>query len=581
MYSNMNKLNNRLHRIRHYTEGMFLLFLIIGLMTGCVASKQSRTSTPEAQPKTDQGMEDANTSSQTEVQPEEQSVPYSAPASSRPSVSWQPSFTIEDIQVKESALGLPELKVGANINTKSGKVVLREVIKVLAGLKGMNVSWTNDVDQDALVDVAIVSADEDFWIALTNILRQLDYFFEFKKNTIIIKYKDTKRFYLPMPFLTGSFTSSVGGDLLGGEETSEGAMRGTLSVEQKNDAIDLWVTVENNLDKLLCLGSTQATVSETEINTEINEEISSDATTSEPQPEQEQSPDQDEDRENFFYLIDKPLGIVTVTAPRSLLVQVETYLETLKKELSRQVMIEAKIIEVQLDSNTQKGIDWSELFKDSLFTAYVTFGDFGRIYPKEGAKFIGRVDLFKGDINLLLNFLEEHGNVKVLSNPKLALLNGQPAMITVGENVHYIDNVTTTIDSETKTVTYTVETNSILSGIGFGVMASISSDDEVILHITPVTSQLQEPIEYRDFGTLGGTVGLPRVLLRELTTVARIKSGQLLIIGGLIDEVKGSEDNKVPLLGDVPLLGNVFKNSRNYTNKKELIILLRPQIVGI
>ncbi|MCD4754990.1 MAG: type II and III secretion system protein, partial [Deltaproteobacteria bacterium] len=71
------------------------------------------------------------------------------------------------------------------------------------------------------------------------------------------------------------------------------------------------------------------------------------------------------------------------------------------------------------------------------------------------------------------------------------------------------------------------------------------------------------------------------VLLRELTTVARIKSGQLLIIGGLIDEVKGSEDNKVPLLGDVPLLGNAFKNSRDYTNKKELVILLRPQIVGI
>ena len=577
MYSNMNKSNNRLHRIRHYTEGMFLLFLIIGFMTGCVASKQSLSKTPKAEP-------DANTSSQTEVQPEEQSVPYSAPAPSRPSVSWQPSFTVEDIQVKESALGLPELKVGANINTKSGKVVLHEVIKAMAGLKGMSVSWTNDVDQSAMVDVSIVNADEDFWIALTNILRQLDYFFEFKKNTIIIKYKDTKQFYLPMPFLTGSFTSSVGGDLLGSEEASEGAMRGTLSVEQKNDANDLWVTIENNLDKLLCLGSTQATVSKTEISTvsetkinaETNEVISKDTTTPEPQPEQGR------DRENFFYLIDKPLGIVTVTAPRSLLVQVETYLETLKKELSRQVMIEAKIIEVKLDSNTQKGIDWTELFKDSLFTAHVTFGSYGQIYPRrEGAKFIGRVDLIKGNINLLLNFLEEHGKVKVLSNPKLALLNGQPAMITVGENVHYIDNVATTIESETGIITYTVETNSILSGIGFGVMASISSDDEVILHITPVTSQLQEPIEYRDFGSLGGTVGLPRVLLRELTTVAKVKSGQLLIIGGLIDEVKGSEGNKVPLLGDIPLLGNVFKNSKDYTNKRELIILLRPQIVGI
>ena len=79
MYSDMNKLNNRLYRIRHYTEGMFLLFLIIGFMTGCVASKQSLSKTPQAEL-------DANASSQIEVQPEEQSVPYSAPDSSRPSV---------------------------------------------------------------------------------------------------------------------------------------------------------------------------------------------------------------------------------------------------------------------------------------------------------------------------------------------------------------------------------------------------------------------------------------------------------------------------------------------------------------
>jgi len=178
MCSNMNKLNNSLHRIRHYTEGMFLLFLIIGFMTGCVASKQSLSKTTQAEP-------DADTSSQTEVQVEEQSAPCSAPTSSRPSVSWQPSFTVEDIQVKESKLGLPELKVGARISSRENTVSLREAIKALAKLKGFTVSWNADAVQDVLIDVDI-KPDDDFWTASDNMLRQLDYWYEFKDNTLII-----------------------------------------------------------------------------------------------------------------------------------------------------------------------------------------------------------------------------------------------------------------------------------------------------------------------------------------------------------------------------------------------------------
>ena len=605
MYSNMNKSNNRLHRIRHYTEGMFLLFLIIGFMTGCVASKQSLSKTPKAEP-------DANTSSQTEVQPEEQSVPYSAPAPSRPSVSWQPSFTVEDIQVKESALGLPELKVGANINTKSGKVALREVIKAMAGLKDMNVSWTNDVDQNAMVDVNIVNADEDFWIALTNILRQLDYFFEFKENTIIVKCKDTRRFYLPMPFLTGSYSSEVGGNMLGGQsEKEKKGVKAVVNIKHENDNIDLWDNIQQNLEKILKFAgkqTTEASLSPSEesqiqqrcmqqfprdpamrtvcIQTDRESVLSGRSGRGDSEGAANDSQTRG-DMGKFFYLIDKSLGIVTVTAPRSILAQVEIYFEALKKEFSRQVIIEAKIIEVYLDNSSQMGIDWSNLLKDSLFRSKVTFGDNGRIYPGDGIKFISGLNLFREEFSIFLNFLEESGSVKVLSNPKMTLLNGQPAMISVGENVTYLAGIKISYETsgEGKTSTtraiYTSQTDSVLSGVGFGVMANISSDDEVVLHITPVTTKLEEPILYESLGEYGDKVGLPRTRVRELTTIAKIKNGQYLIIGGLIDEVKGSEGNKVPLLGDLPLVGKVFKNTREYTNKRELIILLRPQIVGI
>ncbi len=535
------------------------------------------------------------------------------PSKYRPSVAWQPSFSLGDVKVVESETSLPKMRVGASIKARGGKVVLRDVVKGLAELKGMNVGWASDVDQTAMVDVHI-NPDDDFWEALDNLLKQLDYFYEFKHNTIFIKYKDTRRFYVPIPFIKSKYSSSVGGDLLGAGEAT-GVLKGTVSIDSKDEDIDLWKSIEENLSRLLKLGSLAVPVTEAAMSPEEEAQIRSlcrqqfpsrpaqqalcverkraelslaqaKKAASAPTPKKSSSSavnNQDGQREGFFYTIDKPLGIITVTAPRSLLEQVEAYVSALKKELSRQVLLEAKIIEVRLDRNSQKGIDWSNLLKDSRLDGILTFGNNNIVYPDTGVKLIGQFDILQKSFNILLNALKEYGDVRVLSNPKLSLINGQPAMITVGESIRYIDEVTSTVDSETGIVTYTVDTASLLSGLGFSVLANISSDDEVILHLTPVTSELQEPIEYRTFGSGGGEaqVGLPRIKLRELTTMARIKSGQVLIVGGLISDQHGIEDNKVPLLGDIPVVGEVFKNSRKYTNKKELIILLRPEIVQL
>jgi general secretion pathway protein D/MSHA biogenesis protein MshL len=138
-------------------------------------------------------------------------------------------------------------------------------------------------------------------------------------------------------------------------------------------------------------------------------------------------------REGFYFTIDKPLGIITVTAPRSILEKVSDYVEHLREELNKQVIIEAKILEVQLDNSSTKGIDWSELLKDSKFNFLMTFGKAGQIYPTEGVKFLESVTMTRDSFDLVLNFLDEFGTVNVLSNPKISLLNGQPAMILAGK----------------------------------------------------------------------------------------------------------------------------------------------------
>jgi type II secretory pathway component GspD/PulD (secretin) len=159
------------------------------------------------------------------------------------------------------------------------------------------------------------------------------------------------------------------------------------------------------------------------------------------------------------------------------------------------------------------------------------------------------------------------------------VMNGQPALITVGRNVTYIDSIESDLDSETGVITYTVETERILSGIGMALTATVLGNDEVIMNLVPITSELQEPIEYRDVGNLGGTVGLPVVNVREMSTTVKIKDGEMLVIGGLISDTDQTTGEFAPLLGDIPILRYLFGYEEKEHLKRELIILLRPRII--
>ncbi len=534
----------------------------------------------------------------------------------KPPIHWRPSYSLSEVHIKSEDAKLPEMTVGADINTKNGRVPLHTIIKSLADLKGMNVSWTSDVDQEALVSVNI-KADSSFWDALNDVLRQVDYFYEFTNDTLVIKYKDTQRFHITSPFLTGSYRTAVGGDFLGTAGDVETGLQGALSVEHNDDNIDLWATIEDNIGKILNLATLNVPETSSDDQQdmerirrlcrqrypanpaqqalcvqqqEAERSLRGNSSTSRSQNNEQGQNDVVQgtgrgSREGFYFTIDKPLGIITVTAPRSILEKVRKYVDTLHDALCRQVIIEAKIIEVQLDDSSSKGVDWSQLLKDSPFTFEMTFGKNGQIYPTDGVKFLESVTMTRAPFDLVLNFLDEFGNVKVLSNPKLSLLNGQPAMITGGKTTRYIDKVTTVVDNSSggSTTSYTIETKDILSGIGLGVIANIKSDDEIVLQLTPVNSRLANMTtrQFGSFMTGYAEVDLPEVNLREMTTMAKVKSGQLLIIGGIIDESTGTQGNKVPILGDLPLIGYAFKSETKFTKKRELVILLRPQIVEI
>ncbi len=533
-----------------------VLLSVLVLATGCVPATTNR----------DAGHRPAERAADL-VRQAHADQPQQQAAATLPVRFQQPSYLVRPA----TGLGVTEditVPVGADISTKTGPVPLRDIIKRLAALKNMNVSWANDVDQNALVDVDI-RAEDDFFASLDHLLRQLDYFYEVEGNTIVVKYKDVRKFHIAMPFIGASYSQGIGGDVLGGSGQA-GNMQGLIQLTSQSSEFDIWKNIQENLDKVLEIWTAPTPTTTAEGGQEGGQDQA--AT---PQPSRPPAG-------KGYYTIDKPIGLITVTAPRSLLEKIATYIENLKSELYRQVEIEAKIVEVTLNKDNTTGIDWEGLLQDTANGFSFTM-DFQRlnsaVYGMNAtAPTYGRfLTLGNKSFNLFLDAIHEQGTTDVIANPRISVMNGQPAMINIGQNVTYIDSVTSTVDDGV--VTYSVTTSSVMSGLGLAVIPTILNDDEVILALTPVTSQLEEPIEYRTFGG-SNQVGLPKVKVREMTTLVRVKDGEMLVVGGLIDNIEASNAKKIPGLGDVPGIGKLFGKDGTTVQRKELIIFLKPRIIS-
>lgn len=497
----------------------------------------------------------------------------------------QPTFLLNEKSADE-ALGLAKggditIPVGADISSTAGPVPLRDILKRLAALKGMNISWGSDVDQFAMVDFDI-KAEDDFFQAIDNILRQVEYFHDVQNNTIIVKFRDTRKFHIAMPFLTSTYNTGVGGDVLGASGDTKSNIIGNMQLTSEKNTFDIWSNIQGNLDQILDIWDETAPVTETaEASTRRDNEGDSDSR----EKTRVKAVRVKNKNAKGYYTIDKPIGLITVTAPKPLLEKITLYVDNLKAELFRQISIEAKIVEVELTESSEKGVNWDKILNDpGINFKFQMFGNGGVLYP--GSNRVVSELSMTSPLNMVLKAIETQGETKVLANPKLSIMNGQPAMISIGDNITYIESVESKTDGNTGTVTYTVNTSSILSGLGMSVVAVIMENNEIVLSLTPVTSKLQptqdgEDIRYETFG-IGdfNKVGLPKVQLREMNTVVRVKDGETLVIGGLIDNAESNTDLKVPFFGKLPLINRLFKNETKSKSKKELVILLQPKIIS-
>ncbi|OES37798.1 pilus (MSHA type) biogenesis protein MshL [Alteromonas macleodii] len=297
-------------------------------------------------------------------------------------------------------------------------------------------------------------------------------------------------------------------------------------------------------------------------------------------------------------------GLVTVRALPSEIAVVKDFLNQSQESLQRQVVLEARIIEVTLNDGYQQGVRWDRIA--SGLTGSVNFGfSGGAIASNFAANTAAGIDpainavngignsistdiggvstlrISRGDFDGVINMLQTQGDVQMLSNPRVTVTNNQKAVIKVGQDEYFVTDVST---SEDQSATQTENENDIeltpfFSGIALDVTPQIDRSGSVILHVHPSVTETAEQTKVIQVGDQQILLPLAQSNIRESDTVIRARDGEIVVIGGLMETVTSEQESKTPLLGDIPFIGNAFKNKAKTQSKRELVILIRPSVV--
>ncbi len=289
------------------------------------------------------------------------------------------------------------------------------------------------------------------------------------------------------------------------------------------------------------------------------------------------------DEEGNTVVVNPQASLLVVRASSSDQQNVEAFLEQAERNLQRQVILEAKILEVRLSDSFQAGINWTQLGKEGNSTFGLAL-DGAELSGVQGIGGVFSAALSVGDFSGLLQLLETQGQVRVLSSPRISTLNNQKAVIKVGSDEFFVTDVSSTNTTTTTGIaepTQDVTLTPFFSGISLDVTPQINQHEEVTLHVRPTVSRVQDQNKKISFGE-DRVLELPLALstTRQSDSIVRARSGQVVVIGGLLEDVSDNTDANVPWLSKLPFLGVLFQQQRKDLVRSELVILLRPQVIG-
>lgn len=309
-------------------------------------------------------------------------------------------------------------------------------------------------------------------------------------------------------------------------------------------------------------------------------------------------------------MISPQAGMVVVKALPHELNAVRDFLERSELSVKRQVILEAKIIEVELSEGFEAGINWNQIggqlaHAHNIADGFDIAGTGGAVNEwrpvtrnylnlsnpnnmqnlsvasreATGSTFASLLRV--NDVSKLLSLLETQGQVQVLSSPRVSTVNNQKAVIRVGSDEYFVTGISSNTTSNAASITSTpnIELSPFFSGISLDVTPQISELGEVILHIHPVISEVTDQLKVFTVGSEDFALPLALRGIRESDSIVKAANGQVVVLGGLMQERASNIDGKRPLLGDVPLVNALFRTKHKSRVKTELVILLRPIVV--
>lgn len=275
-------------------------------------------------------------------------------------------------------------------------------------------------------------------------------------------------------------------------------------------------------------------------------------------------------------------GTIAVNATERQHQLVQQHIDSIANVMQRQVLIEATIVEVILSNNYQAGVDWSRLSMSGAFSFAQSLLGTNLSSPPVFTLGYNIDNKRPNDVQAALKLLEQFGNTRVLSSPKLMALNNQTALLKVVNNVVYFEVQAQTSQAQTTALTtFNTIAKTVAVGVVMGVTPQISDDGRVSLTVRPSISRVTRFVNDPNpqLATAGVVNPVPEVQTREMESVLQVINGQTVVLGGLMqDEVQRARD-QVPFVGNVPNLGDFFAFRNDTARKSELVIFLRTVIV--
>jgi MSHA biogenesis protein MshL len=288
-------------------------------------------------------------------------------------------------------------------------------------------------------------------------------------------------------------------------------------------------------------------------------------------------------------IVNPGAGLVMVRAGSEDLRMIEEYLHRTELIMQRQVVLEARILEIALNEGYQQGVNWSDIQRastviasDGLPAEFTAQSLAGQAIQTADIGGLFSATFREGSFTALIELLGSQGNVQTLSSPRISTINNQKAVIKVGTDEFFVTDID--FDDNNSAITATdststsVELTPFFSGISLDVTPQISESGVITLHVHPSVSEVTDQEKVVTIGERDVTLPLASSTVRETDSVIRAESGQIVVIGGLIQNTSEDNNSAVPFFSEIPLVGELFKQRRFQSRKSELVILLRPVV---